>query len=640
MALRHLKVNTMRILQLHSNYIVYKPVKKEISIAEEAAKEENRVEEVVVLFTAIEAGDNSATAKKAIDEVHAFLHNVKVNRILIYPFAHLSSNLSKPSEALKLVKEMEVYAKQAGIETYRAPFGWTKQFTLSIKGHPLAEQARSYAPATVKAKAPQEGAKEEEPVSAALKAEDTLRSFWHVLQTDGSLVPIEEFNFKGYTNLKKFSQYEIKKARAVTQMPPHVPLMKRLEIADYEPGSDPGNLRWYPKGRLIKSLLEQFVTAEMNAYGAMEVETPIMYDYNHPSLSDYLNRFPARQYLLQSEDKDLFLRFAACFGQFLMVHDAQFSYRQMPLKLYELTRYSFRREKSGEVCGLRRLRAFTMPDCHAFCTDLEQAKNEFKKRFNLCISVLDRIGLSKDDYEIALRFTKDFYEEHKEFIAELAGIYGKPLLAEVWKERFFYFTLKWDANFVDNQDKAAALSTDQIDVENAKRYDITYVDENGEKLNPLILHCSPSGAIERCVYALLEKAYRKQQKGELPMLPLWLSPTQVRLIPISDEFTEKVEEIAEKIAERCIRVDIDDRSSTLQKRIREAEREWVPYIIVVGQRELESGVLAVRDREAHGKVQNMKLDELVAKVAGGVEGMPFKPLALPLFLSKRPQFFG
>jgi len=629
----------MRLLQLHSNYIVYKPVKKEISIAEEAAKEENRVEDVLVLFTAVETGDNSATAKKAIDEVHAFLQNLRVKRILIYPFAHLSSNLSKPSDALRVVKEMEAYAKQKDIETYRAPFGWTKQFTLSIKGHPLAEQSRSYAPDTSKAKVPQK-ISEEESVSAALKAEDTLRSFWHVLQTDGSLVPIEEFKFKGHTNLRKFSQYEIKKSRAVTQMPPHVPLMKRLEIADYEPGSDPGNLRWYPKGRLIKSLLEQFVTAEMTAYGAMEVETPVMYDFNHPSLSDYLNRFPARQYLLQSEDKDLFLRFAACFGQFLMVHDTQFSYRQMPLKLYELTRYSFRREKSGEVCGLRRLRAFTMPDCHAFCTDLEQAKKEFKTRFNLCISVLGSIGLSKDDYEIALRFTKDFYEENKEFIADLAKIYGKPLLAEVWKERFFYFRLKWDANFVDNQNKAAALSTDQIDVENAKRYGITYVDEKGEKLNPLILHCSPSGAIERCVYALLEKAYRTQQKGELPMLPLWLSPTQVRLIPISDGFTEKVEEIAKKIAACCIRVDIDDRSATLQKRIREAEREWVPYVIVVGQRELESGVLAVRDREMHGKVQNINMDDLIAKITDELKGKPFKPLPLPLNLSKRPQFYG
>jgi threonyl-tRNA synthetase len=323
----------MRILQLHSNYIVYKPVKKEISLAEEAAKQENRVEEVVVLFTAIEAGDNSAMARQAIEDVHAFIENLKVNRILLYPFAHLSSNLSKPSEALKLIKEMEAHAKQKGIKTYRAPFGWTKQFTLSIKGHPLAEQSRSYTAKSLEKKHWGQEVKEEEPVSAALKAEDTLKSFWHVLQDDGSLVPIEEFNFKGHTNLKKFSQYEIKKARAVTKMPPHVHLMKRLEIADYEPGSDPGNLRWYPKGRLIKSLLEQFVTSEMIDYGAMEVETPVMYDFNHPSLSDYLNRFPARQYLLQSEDKELFLRFAACFGQFLMVHDTQFSYKQMPLKL-------------------------------------------------------------------------------------------------------------------------------------------------------------------------------------------------------------------------------------------------------------------------------------------------------------------
>jgi threonyl-tRNA synthetase len=626
----------MRILQLHSNYIVFKPVEKEIAVAEEAKKEENRIEEVVVLFTAIEEGDNAALAQKAIDDVHNFLGKLKVNRILIYPFAHLSSDLSKPSEALKIIKGMEAYAKQKGIETYRAPFGWTKQFTISIKGHPLAEQSRFYAPAAEAA----EAAEKEEAVSEAIKAEEKLKSFWHILQPDGKLVPIEDFDFKGHKNLEKFAKYEISKVRASQQMPPHVSLMKRLEIADYEPGSDPGNLRWYPKGRLIKSLLERFVTAEMNAYGAMEVETPVMYDFNHPSLADYMNRFPARQYVLKTEDKELFLRFAACFGQFLMVHDTQFSYRQMPLKLYELTRYSFRREKSGEVCGLRRLRAFTMPDCHAFCTDLEQAKKEFMTRFNLCISVLGNVGLSKDDYEVAVRFTKDFYEENKEFIANLAKTYGKSLLAEVWNERFFYFRLKWDANFIDNQDKAAALSTDQIDVENAKRYEITYVDEKGEKQHPLILHCSPSGAIERCVYALLEKAYREQQGGKLPMLPLWLSPTQVRLIPISDKFAEKVQEVAEKVFAHCIRVDIDDRASTLQKKVREAETEWVPYVIVVGQRELDSGVLSVRDREAHGKVQKMKLDELITKIAGKLEGKPFQPLPLPLNLSKRPQFYG
>jgi len=633
----------LRILQLHSNFIVFKPVEKEITIAEEAEKVENRVEEVVVLFTAIEEGDISALAQKAIDDVRAFLGKLKVNRILIYPFAHLSSNLSQPSTALKIIKDMEAYAKSKGIETFRAPFGWNKQFTISIKGHPLAEQARSYAPtapAAAEVKGPSEAKKEEEPVSAALKAEDTMKSYWHILQTDGSLVPIEEYKFKGKSNLQKFSQYEIKKTRAVTQMPPHVPLMKRLEIADYEPGSDPGNIRWYPKGRMIKSLLEQYVSLRVAQYGGMEVETPLMYDFNHPSLSSYLNRFPARQYVLKSEDKELFLRFAACFGQFLMAHDAQFSYKQMPIKLYELTRYSFRREKSGEVVGLKRLRAFTMPDCHAFCTDLEQAKGEFMIRFNLCLDVLANIGLVKDDYEIAMRFTKDFYAEHKDFITELASAFGKPILAEVWNERFFYFALKWDLNFVDNQDKAAALSTDQIDVENANRYGITYVDEKGEKQYPLILHCSPSGAIERDIYALLEKAYREQMTGKAPMLPLWLSPTQVRIIPISDKFLDKVEDLAQQIASHCIRVDIDDSSSTLQKKIREAEQEWIPYIIVVGEKEIESGTLSVRDREQKGKQENLTTDQLIAKVSEKIAGKPFKPLPLPMHLSKRPQFHG
>ena len=620
----------MRILQLHSNFIEYKPIQKEIAMAEEAEKKTVRLEEIVVLFTAVEEGDDVTVAKKAIDEVRAFVEKLKVNRILIYPYAHLSSNLAKPAEALKVVKAMESYAKERGIETYRAPFGWNKHFTISIKGHPLAEQSRAILPTEIK---------KEEKVSEAVKAEEKLESFWYILQPNGKMMSVEEFNFKGHENLEKFAKHEISKVRASQQMPPHVLLMKRLEIADYELGSDPGNIRWYPKGRLIKSLLEQFVTAKMVEYGAMEVETPVMYDYQHPSLADYISRFPARQYLLKSEDKELFLRFAACFGQFLMVHDAQFSYKHMPLKVYELTRYSFRREKSGEVVGLRRLRAFTMPDCHAFCTDLKQAKKELMARFKLCMQILEEIGLSKYDYEAAIRFTKDFYKENEGFIDSLAKAFGKPVLVEMWKEPFFYFRLKWDFNFVDNQDKAAALSTDQIDFENAKRYDINYVDEKGEKHHPLILHCSPSGAIERCVYALLEKAYKEQQGRKPPMLPLWLSPTQVRITPMSDKYLEDVEKLARTIEEHCIRVDIDDRTLTLQKRIREAEMEWVPYIIVVGQKEVESGVLPVRERKS-GEIRKMKLEELISEVEEIVRGKLFKPLPLPRYLSKRPQFCG
>jgi threonyl-tRNA synthetase len=624
----------LRILQLHSDFIEYKPIKKEIAMAEKAEEKARKFEDIVVLFVAVEEGDDERVARKAMEEIKQSLEKLKANRVLIYPYAHLSSNLAKPADALNVIKAMEKHAKDAGLETYRTPFGWNKQFTISIKGHPLAEQSRTFLPTEAKPEKPSE-----EKVSEAVKAEEKLKSKWYVLQPNGKMKPVEEFDFSKHENLGKFARYEISKVRAAPQMPPHVLLMKRLEIADYESASDPGNFRWYPKGRLVKSLLEQYVTQEVIEYGAMEVETPIMYDFQHPSLADYLNRFPARQYLLKSEEKELFLRFAACFGQFLIMHDTQFSYRQLPLRIYELTRYSFRREKSGELAGFRRLRAFTMPDCHAFCADLKQAKKEFITRFKLCIKVLDGIGFEKGDYELGIRFTRDFYKKNKTFITSVVKLMKKPALVEMWEKQFFYFVLKWEPNFIDNQDKASALSTDQLDVENAKRYDITYVNEKGKKRYPLILHCSPSGAIERVVYALLEKAYKEQQKGKPPMLPLWLAPTQVRVIPLSDKFEKDAEKIAEEIEKCGIRVDVDDRMMTMQKKVREAETEWINYVIVVGQKEVDSEVLPVRDRRI-GKIKPMKLEDVIKSIKQETEGKPFKPLSLPKLLSERPLFYG
>lgn len=625
----------MKILQLHSNFIEYRPVEKEIASAEECEEEPRRLEDLVVLFTCIEKGDTEETGRRAIAEVKEYLEKIQSHRILIYPYAHLSSSLASPAEALKVLTEMESHAKSLGIEAHRAPFGWCKEFTISIKGHPLAEQFRSISP----------GEEGKEPVSKALEAEEKIKSSWFIIEPDGRLVPIEDYDFSRRENLRRFADYEISKMRADQQTPPHVGLMRRLELVDYESASDPGNFRWYPKGRLVKSLMEQFVTEKIIEYGGMEVETPIMYDLEHPALSSYLHRFPARQYILRSDDKEFFLRFSACFGQFLMLHDAQISYRQLPLRIYELTRYSFRREKSGELSGLRRLRGFTMPDVHAICASLNQAKQELMKRFKLSMETLEGFGLSLEDYELAVRFTRDFYEENREFIISLVREFGKPALVEMWDERFFYFVLKWEFNFVDNLGKASALSTDQIDIENARRYGISYIDEKGEARTPLILHCSPSGAIERDLYAMLEKAYMDQKKGRPPMLPLWLSPTQVRVIPVTDRFYGDAEKTAEEISSCDVRADWDDRSLTMQRKVREAEMEWIPYIVVIGQREIESGVLSVRDRrlsgaERGGEIRKMSLEELVEEIKNRTRGKPFKPLSLPMRLSRRPRFYG
>lgn len=618
----------MRILQQHVDFIEFEPVEKEIEIAEETEKKKFRFEEILVLFVSIEKNDDEKVAEKAIKEIKDFLKILKINKILIYPFAHLSNQLAKPNTALKILKKMEEFAKKNGIETYRAPFGWTKSFHLKLKGHPLAEQLRIY---EVKEK-------EREEVSKALKIEEKkVKSKWYILEPNGNLVPVKEFDFTKHKNLEKFAKYEIEKSRVVKKIPPHVILMRKLEIADYESGSDPGNLRYYPAGRLIKSLLEEFVTRKVIGFGAMEVETPIMFDYNHPAFMSYLNRFPARHYVLRSGKKDYFMRFSACFGQFLIKKDMQISYKNLPLRMYELTRYSFRREKSGELVGLKRLRTFTMPDMHTLCKTLDEAKNEFKNQFKFSLQVLKEIGFDEKDIETAIRFTEDFWKENKEFIISLVKIINKPVLIEMWNFRYAYFDPKFEFNFVDALDKASALSTVQIDHENAERYGITYIDEDGKKKYPFILHCSPSGAIERVMYALLEKAYMKEKSGKVPSLPLWLSPTQVRLIPVSEKYIKACEEIADRIEKENIRVDIDDRNESVERKVRDAEISWCPYIIVVGEEEVKSNKLSVRIRERGGIVK-MDLNSLIKEIKNKVESKPFKKLPLPKYLSKRPIF--
>lgn len=618
----------MRILQFHAEKFEYEPIKKEIDAAEEIEdKSIKSYENLLVLFTTVEKDDNESLIEKVVEDVKKSVEELNVNRILVYPYAHLSKELATPSRAKSLIKSLVEGLRKINVTVEEAPFGWNKKFSLTIKGHPLAEQLKTF-----KANMEEEG-----PVTAAVVAEKKIKSYWFIMDLNGELIPVDQFDYSKNEKLKYFVQYEISKSRAVTQIPPHVQLMQRLAIASYEEASDVGNMKWYPKGKLIKSLIEEYVTSNVLSYGGLEVETPIMYDINHPALESYLNRFPARQYILQSGEKELFLRFAACFGQFLMASKANISYRNLPLRLYELTRYSFRREKSGEVVGLRRLRAFTMPDCHAFVKDLEQAKEEMKVRFELILKTIDGLGIGIENVEMAIRFTKDFYEENRDFIVSLVKRFGKPALVEMWEEKFFYFVLKYELNFIDNLGKASALSTDQIDVENGKRFNITFVDENGEKKNPIILHMSPSGAIERVIYALLEKAYEDQTKGKVPELPLWLSPTQVRVIPLSDRFLEYSVEVAKKLNERRIRADVDDREETVQKRIREAEREWIRYIVVIGDKEAQSGKLSVRNRLT-GEISEMSLDELSNKVLEETKDKPFRPLPLPILLSKRPLF--
>ena len=629
----------MRMLFLHADFIEYEPISKEIQLAEEGIPiAKKRMDDLIVVLTAVESEDDENTASDSSTEIRKYGDLVKCDQVLIYPYAHLSSNLASPKVALQILQSLEMGVRKSFPIVARAPFGWTKSFNIKVKGHPLAENARTITGQFKLSKSPDKSGNDE---STALKAEETVRSSWHILEVGGHLVPFAEYSFnKDQSNLKTLADYEFSKKRVVDEIPPHVKLMKKLGIADYEPASDSGNMRFYPKGKLMKSLLESHISRRISEYGGMEVETPIMYDSKHPTLQSYFNRFPARQYNVFSDNRQLFLRFAACFGQFLMAKDFQISYKNLPLRLYELTRYSFRREKSGELVGLRRLRAFSMPDCHALCKDLNQTKQEFLKRFDLSLRVLNELGISpSEDVEMAIRFTSQFYEENKNFIEQLVSKFGRPVLVEIWPERFFYFTLKWEFNFIDNIGKAAALSTDQIDVENGERYNIQFVDEDNTKKFPIILHNSPSGAVERVIYALLEKAARYSKLGKVPFLPLWLTHTQVRLIPVSSTHIDFCEQLFIELTKNQIRADIDDRDESVGKKIRDSETEWIYYSLVIGDNEVKSNQLVLRDR-VNKSQHHVSLEEIIKMIESQIVDKPYLPLNLPSHLSRRPKIMN
>ncbi len=623
----------MRILLIHADRFSFHVTgKTAVALTSDLEKtsSEGEVGEALVVFIAAEKGDDAdvgSVADQVAKEVVSLASQVSTNNLVVYPYAHLSSALSSPRVAVTLLDEIcSRLQRDNHFKIMRAPFGYYKAFQISCKGHPLSELAKTITPSG------RAETTDEAEESQAVRAEKTLESHWIVMTPGGEEVGAEDFAFTSRSNLQRLFRYEKSGSRVSEQSPPHIELMRRMELVDYEPGSDQGNLRWYPKGQLIKRLAETYVSSLVTQHGGMQVETPIMYDYQHPKLNLYLQRFPARQYVVLSDEKEYFLRFAACFGQYLIQHDMQISHHHLPSKLYELTHYSFRREQSGELAGLKRLRTFTMPDLHTLAKDMTQAKEEFVRQADLAIQCMQAFGL---EFEVAIRLVRDFAEKNKPFVEEIVSRCGRPALIELWDERFFYFVAKLEFNFIDALDKAACLSTVQIDVENAQRFDITYVDHNGEKQHPLLLHASISGSIDRVLYAVLESQAMRMKQGQKAQFPFWLAPVQLRIIPVSEKFGEACREVLAKIP---YRIDYDDRDMSMGRKIRGAEREWIPYIVVLGAKEVADRCLNVRTRD--GVQKKMQLSELLADIKPRMEGKPFLDLPLPRHLSRRPIFVG
>jgi len=351
----------LRILQLHSNFIEYKPVKKEATIAEECEKKKHRLEELVVLFTCVEQGDDEVVAKKAVEEIKSSLEKMKVNRILIYPYAHLSNNLANPTTALRIVKAMEKHAKEVDIETYRTPFGWCKQFSISVKGHPLAEQAKIILPGELK---------EEKKKKWKIPKPEYL-----ILTLDGRAVLAEDYKFgKGEEDFKALVEKEALKKEAVGGEPRFISVLKKFGF-EWESSSDSGHMRYGPKAALMVDLAGDYAWQSVTEMGipSFSIKGTNLFNLNIPAIKEHADLFGERLYTVRVGNEEYVLKYAACFQQFSMIKDWAISYKQIPVGMFEIAD-SYRLEQSGECLLGFRLRRFYMPDYHIFCRDLEHAK--------------------------------------------------------------------------------------------------------------------------------------------------------------------------------------------------------------------------------------------------------------------------
>ena len=615
----------MRLLLIHSDYIEYE-AKKKTKMAEEGAVLADREEDALTVFSAVESVDQEdmeGVIAQAVEEVKKAAGQVHAEKIVIYPYAHLSSDLAPANVAVPALNALKEGLSAEGFAVKRAPFGWYKSFKLSCKGHPLSELSKTIVP----------GGDEDGEMVVKKKGKKEATHDWFVMTPDGKTHDYHEY--LDNTPFGCLVKKELGVAEPTGGEPAHVDLMRSKELVDYEPASDVGCLRWMPKGKLVRDLLADYVLALVLPYGATPVETPVMYDLGDKAIFEHAAKFGERQYRFKSNNRDMMLRFAACFGMFSIMRDMHISKNTLPLKMYELSTYSFRHEQKGEVIGLKRLRCFTMPDMHSLCTDMPEAMKCFEEQ----LAIGWKTGRDFETKLVAaFRCTKKFYDENEAWVKKIVKESNCPMLIEVLSERVHYWEAKIDLAAIDGQNRPIENPTVQIDVESSTRFNIKYFKEDGTPVYPPILHCSPTGSVERVMCAILENISTQK----VPALPTWLSPVQVRVVPVTERHTAYAQDVCDAINAQSIRCDIDDRDESVGKKVREAGMDWVPYVIVIGDEEMASRKLTVtiRKKSEPNKPfkEQMTAEALIAAVKKETAEKPFRPLYTPRKLSLKARY--
>ncbi len=579
-----------------------------------------KFDNVLVAFCTIEKEDESnpsEASKKTAESIAEIARSVKASRVLIYPYAHLSSSLAAPSVAVPVLQQSTEALKEMGFEVHRSPFGYYKTFSLHCLGHPLSELSRTIRPEVGKA----------EPAP--------VKTYYKVLALDGQLYEPDEYVFKPEEDeFRVLVEKEALKKGLPGGMPRYLEYCKKFGI-EWEDFSDQGHMRYGPEGVMIFDLISEYSWSAVNSVGLpiLQVKGTNLFDLSVPAVKEHADLFGSRLYRLEVENKSFVMRYAACHQQFAAVRNWTLSYRHLPFGTFEVAD-AYRLEQSGELLLSFRTRKLHMPDCHIYCKDIEDAK---AVTLRLHDKIYEEIGKLGRDYVSVYNITRSFLDSNKEYVLNLVRREGKAALLNFVPEGIYYWVLNIEYHIIDELERPREIATFQIDIGNAKRFGIQYTDEKGAKEFPPIIHTAVIGSIERYLFTVLDQCAITEKNGGKPSLPVWLSPSQVRLIPVKPEFLAYASKLAEELAAAHVRADIDDRNESLDKRVREAELNWVPYVAVVGKREVDQNLVAVRRRK-DGKQYNTTISDLEKEVGEATAGFPDIPLKLPIRVSERPGY--
>ena len=376
-----------------------------------------------------------------------------------------------------------------------------------------------------------------------------------------------------------------------------------------------------PKGAKIIQILQRFVEDEEARRGWQLTKTPLMAKRELYKLSGHWDHYLDGMFVLgDPEDytKECFaMRPMTCPFQYQAYLNRARSYRDLPLR-YDETSTLFRNEESGEMHGLIRVRQFTISEGHLMCTP-EQLEDEFKSCLELAIYMLKTLGLYED---VSYRFskwdpedtekyigTKEQWDEAQDMMAKILDHLEIPYKVGVGEAAFY--GPKLDIQIKNVYGKEDTLITIQIDQMLAEKFGMEYVDRDGQKKNPYIIHRTSLGCYERTLALLIEK-----YAGAFPM---WLAPTQVKILPIADRHLDYAYEVKKQLEQKGMRVELDDRNEKIGYKIREARLQKVPYMLVIGDSEVEAGTVAVRQRGENGDLGAMKTEAFIARAVEEIE---------------------